>query len=259
MKSTVLELTQEILSSMDSDEINSITDTTEALQVVAIIKRCYFDIVSRLELPEHFSLFELTASGDSGKPTLMTLPSDVINLLWIKYDKIADGETAAKIQDVKYQDPELFFQHMYNLDTDEDNVFSSTLVVGSDTLPIYGLDDKAPDFWTSLDDLTLIFDSYDSEVDTTLQKAKTVCYGQKTATWTQSDGFTPDLDAEQFSMLLNKAKSLAWAELKQTDHALARKEARDQMIHSQRAKLAVPHKDRLGYLNELPNYGRRTR
>lgn len=257
MKSTVLELTQEILSSLDSDEINSITDTTEALQVVAIIKRCYFDIASRLELPEHFALFELTASGDSLKPTLMTVPSDVINLLWVKYDKIADGETASKIQEVHWKDPEQFFIDMYNLDSDQDNVVTSSLLSGSDSIPIFCLDDKAPEYWTSLDDATIIFDSYDADVDTTLQKSKTVCYGQKTAAWTQSDGFTPDLDAEQFSLLVNKAKALAWSELKQADHALARKEARDQMIHSQPSKLAIPRQDTFGYLRNLPDYGRK--
>ncbi len=257
MKSTVLELTQEILSSLDSDEINSITDTTEALQVVAIIKRCYFDIASRLELPEHFSVFELTASGDNAKPTMMTLPSDVVNLLWVKYDKIADGETASKVRDVAWKDPEQFFKDMYAIDADQDNVVTYNLVSGSDSIPVFSLDDKAPDYWTSLDDYTLIFDSYDAEVDTTLQKAKTVCYGQKTALWTQSDSFTPDLDAEQFSLLLNKAKALAWAELKQADHALARKEARDQMIHSQPSKLAIPRQETFGYLRDLPDYGRK--
>jgi hypothetical protein len=259
MKSTVLELTQEILSAMDSDEINSITDTTEALQVVAIIKRCYWDIVSRLELPEHFSLFELTASGDSSKPTLMYLPSDVLNVLWIKYDKIADGDTASLIQPVKYKNPEDFFEQMYQLDTDQTNVVDFSLVVGSDSLPIFCLNDKAPEWWTSLDDYTFIFDSYDADVDTTLQKSKTVAYGQKTATWTQSDSFTPDLDAEQFSLLLNKSKALAFAELKQSDHALARKEARDQMIHAERAKQALPHEDALSAMDKLPNYGRRAR
>lgn len=257
MKSTLLELTQEILSSLDSDEINAITDTPEALQVVAIIKRCYFDIASKEELPEHFSLFELTASGDNTKPVFMYLPSDVMNVLWIKYDKIATGETAPNVAPVVWKEPEVFFEHMYNLDPDADNVNSSALVVGSDSLPIFARDDKAPDFWTSLDDSTIIFDSYDSAVDTTLQKSKTVCYGQKTVAWTQSGSFTPDLDAEQFSMLLNKAKTLAWAELKQADHALARKEYRDQQIHSQRSKLALPHSDTC--IPAYPDYGRKKR
>lgn len=257
MKSTLLELTQEILSSMDSDEINSITDTTEALQVVAIVKRCYFDLASKMELPEHFGLFELTASGDNAKPTQMTLPSDVMNILWIKYDKIASGETAPRVRPVKWKEPEQFFEHMYGLDPDADNVVTSVLLSGSDSIPLFSLDDKAPEFWTSLDDYTIIFDSYDADVDTTLQKAKTVCYGQKTASWTQSDGFTPDLDAEQFSMLLNKAKALAWAELKQADHRLALKEYRDQKIHAERAKTAAPHDD--ARLAQYPDYGRKTR
>jgi len=36
-KKTVLDMVQDILSDMESDEVNSISDTTEALQVAQII------------------------------------------------------------------------------------------------------------------------------------------------------------------------------------------------------------------------------
>ncbi len=42
-KMTLLEVVQEILSDMNSDNVNSINDTIEAQQVVQIAKRTYFN------------------------------------------------------------------------------------------------------------------------------------------------------------------------------------------------------------------------
>ena len=44
-KLTLLEMTQDIMSDMDSDEINSINDSVEALQVAQIIKTTYYNII----------------------------------------------------------------------------------------------------------------------------------------------------------------------------------------------------------------------
>jgi hypothetical protein len=51
VKYTLLELTQRILESMDSDEVDSIEDSPESLAVANIIKECYFDILGKLDLP----------------------------------------------------------------------------------------------------------------------------------------------------------------------------------------------------------------
>ena len=85
MKYTLLQLTQDILSNMSSDEINSISDSAESLQVATIIKQKYYDIVSRGDLPEHNQLFQLNASLDPLKPTVMTVPDGVGHIEYIKY------------------------------------------------------------------------------------------------------------------------------------------------------------------------------
>lgn len=255
-KQTLLELTQEVLSSLDGDEVNSISDTTESAQVATIVRRVYYDIISRSNLPEHFDLFELTASGDSLKPTLMYRPARVNQLIWIKYDKIMDGETAPNYQMVDYKDPTSFLAMMDSLNTDETDVASFTHTIEGDSITFNYRNDKAPDWWTSFDDYTFVFDSYDAEVDTTLQKNKTKCYGLVDVTWTHNDAFTPDLDAQQFSLLVNEAKSLAWAELKQAQHMKAEQSARRQWIHLQQSKNALPAK-RGEFFSNLPNYGRR--
>lgn len=78
-------MTQDILSSMSSDEVNSISDTAESLQIANIIKTKYFDIMSRSALPENNQLFQLQPSGDNLKPVLMFIPDNVNNMEWIKY------------------------------------------------------------------------------------------------------------------------------------------------------------------------------
>lgn len=254
MKYTLLELTQTILSSMDSDEVNSIADTTEAMQVATIIRTAYFDILNRANLPEHTSLITLDASGDNTKPTLMTVPSTVKEVLWIKYNKATVEDTDINMQDVLFLPLESFLNIMYQLDPDADNVESFTHTIGSDTFTVLYYNDRGPSYYTTFDDNTILFDSYDTEVDTTLQKSKTLAAAKLVIPFTISDSFTPDLDEPQFALLLNEAKSLAWAELKQTQHPKAEQSARRGWVNMQKNKYAVkPESD----FEKLPNFGRR--
>src|SRR5712671_1691460 len=85
MKLTVLQLTQNILSDLDSDAVNSISDTTESLQVAYIIQQVYNNIVARDSLPEHSKLFQLTPSTDNTKPVLMYRPDNISKIEWMKY------------------------------------------------------------------------------------------------------------------------------------------------------------------------------
>lgn len=87
MKLTLLEMVQSILSSMDSDEVNSIDDTIEAQQVAYVIKSVYNDISTFIDLPEQDKIFQLEPSGDPDKPTVMLIPANFGDLQWIKYNK----------------------------------------------------------------------------------------------------------------------------------------------------------------------------
>ena len=74
MRYTLKEMVDTILSAMESDEVNSISDTQESNQVVLILRSLYYDIANDIGLPEHSTFVELNASGDNTKPTLMTCP-----------------------------------------------------------------------------------------------------------------------------------------------------------------------------------------
>src|SRR6266446_8280038 len=85
MKFTLLDLTQSILSALNSDEVNSIGDTTESLQVAECIRTSYLNMLGRYDLPEHNQLFQLTPSDDPFKPTLMYRPEGINRIEWLKY------------------------------------------------------------------------------------------------------------------------------------------------------------------------------
>lgn len=249
-KQTLLGMTQDILSSIDGDEVNSITDNVESMQVARIIRSCFRTITSRTSIPEHHELFELESSGSSGRPTLMTLPTNVVSFDWVKYNQIAEDEDDANFQMMTPLSLANFLERMHELKETDDNVGTFTV----SGVEYYYTDDKAPEYYTSPDDLTFIFDSYDAEVDTILQGSKTLAYGEVDPTFSLQDSFTPDLDAKQFDLLFNESKALAFAEMKQAQHVKAESNARQGWIQLQKRKDNV-----LGDLSDMrriPNFGR---
>src|SRR5882757_803134 len=85
MKRTLLDYTQNILSALSSDEVNSISDTTESMQVAEILKTTYYNIISRTEFTSHRQLIQLDPSLDANNPVLMFVPQGIGRIEWLKY------------------------------------------------------------------------------------------------------------------------------------------------------------------------------
>lgn len=254
MKKTLLDLVQTVLSSLDSDEINSINDTVESQQVAKLVETAFYDIASRGALPEHKDLFELTASGDITKPTVMSLPDKVRHMEWLKYNKTdAANSVTANFSLITFAPLRDFLNITHSFSLSESNVGTFSLVREGDSIEFLYKNDKHPDYYTTFDDRTIVFDSYNSNEDSTLQKSKTLGYGELGVSFQMQDTFVPDLDEQQFALLLNQVKVLAFAELKQTPHPVAGGNSRKQWINMQKTKYSIPP----SALDRLPNYGRR--
>lgn len=240
MKYTNLQLVQTILSSMDSDEVDSVDDTPESLQVLAILRTVYYDIAALGQLPRDNDLFQLQASGDATKPVTMFIPAGVEEIEWLKYDYATFDQPATLYQPLKPLPLWEFINQVSGLDPSTSNITSYHHLVGSDNFKLYCRNDIPPCYYTTANDNTILFDGYDSTVDTTLQSSKTMGWGKKGFTWSDADGFVPPLDDVQSQRLLHEAKSLAFAELKQTQHVKAEKSARDIKIAQQSSKYKLP-------------------
>lgn len=357
-KLTLLDMTQTILSSLDSDGVNSVGDTVESLQVASIIKNKYYDILTRADLPEQQVLYQLDPSLDFTKPTQMLVPEGAAKISWIKY---FDSNPNNSQQVSQFG----AFSHGLNIDLDDSSGWSTTsttsntiglgtkvFTVASSTLPIiagqsvtatsgintmfgtvtsyvgttltinvisftgsgtfnswtitnnnalhnvpgykyvtilpidqfldminrflpgdnnvrsfvftegglnftfYYKNDIQPQFCTVIENSFVIFDSYDSDFDTTLQASKTLVYGQKLTPFQMVDGFIPDMDDNQFPLLINEAKALAFFEMKQVPHSKAEQEVKRQWSAVQKNK-SIAGKPTA--FDALPNYGRTPR
>lgn len=254
---TLLDYVQDIASSLDSEEVNSFDDSVESAQIANIVKTVYHDIASRADLPEHYTVFELTASGTDARPVMMHKPSNIRSILWLKYNKVAYGDTDPVWEDIPFLPLDKFLEHTYAMKPSDADVASFDYSVGSepDSITFVYRSDKAPSYFTTYDDSTLLFDSYDSEVDTTLQKTKTLCYGLKDQTFTMSNTFVPFLDRDLSMLLLNESKVLAFSELKQVGHDIAKQWAARGWTKIQKSKRNVDHDT--SELSRAPNYGRK--
>jgi hypothetical protein len=115
--------------------------------------------------------------------------------------------------------------------------------------------DRSPLFYTTFDDDQLIFDAYESAVDSTLQKAKTYCWGQLEPSFALADGTVPDLNTQQTDLLFNEAKSQCFAELKQTENVKAERRARTGWVLSKRrTNSKTPNQSEYDL---MPDYGRK--
>ena len=205
---TLLQMVQDILYDMDSFEVDSIADVVEARQVASIIQSTYYNIITRANLPEHQKIFSLTASGDDDLPILMYRPDSVAKIDWIQYNTSEDTELDYNYVTIV---PLEQFISLTKFNTEDDDV--NTCTIDGQTYLFKTAD--APKYCTILKNYYILFDAYNSAVDTTLQASKTKCFGLTIPDFDLTDSFIPDLDDTQFPLLLNEAKSTAFLRMKQ--------------------------------------------
>lgn len=244
---TLLEIVQDILNDMDSDEVNSINDTVEALQVAQIIQTTYEDITTHRDWPHLHIITNLTASSDADKPTHMTVNTAVMYVEWVKYNVRKATDTKDTFIDMTWMEPKDFVDMLNTRNSSADNIKS---VTDDNGVTLLILDDTAPAYYTSFDDETLVLDAYDTEVDTTLQGSKSQIGIYKEAAFSLTDAFIPDLPSKAFPYLVAEAKSVAFNALKQ---AVNQKE--EQRSRRQRTYLAR-EKWRNNGATKAPSYGR---
>ncbi len=102
-KMTLLEMVQDIMSDMNDDDVNAISDTIESLQVAQIVKSVYFEMMANKNWPHLKKLDNLESSNEAAKPTHMKLPDLVKELEWIEYNKRTEAApTKSRYELVKY-------------------------------------------------------------------------------------------------------------------------------------------------------------
>lgn len=222
MAETLLDIVQEILSDSDGDEVNSITDTEESEQCAKIVISTYQAMMSNSIWPHTRRLVQLVPYSDNTQPTHMSLDENIKELISIYYDKKQSTDTQKKYEEVKYKSPDDFLRYVHQRRSDDAAVMT---VVDPSGVELFIRNDQAPSYFTSFDDVTLVFDSYDSSVDSTLQSSKVQALAYIIPVLNLLDNAEPDLPIDAFSALKEQAKSVFQFRLRQIQDIKAEQEA----------------------------------
>ena len=219
---TLLEIVQEILDEMDGDLVNSIYDTDESEQVAKIVRATYRNIVSNTNWPSHRRVTKLVAASDTDRPTHASLADEVKELVEVYYDTVKSGETRKNYTKMSYLSPEEF---LYKTNMRNSTDADVDIIIDTSGVEFLIQTNKAPSYFTSFDDTNIVFDSYDSDVDTTIQTSKMQAIAYVMTELSLSDTSTPDLPPDALAMLLEESKSRAQAKLRQFNDVKSEQEA----------------------------------
>jgi len=244
MRRTLLSMTQSILSDMDSEGVNSISDTVEAMQVASVIEDTYYNIISARDIPEHRQLVKLVSLSDNTKPTHFTYPSNTRKLVELRYN--VSATSVADYSVIAYVEPMVFLNRMQDGST-------GTLMVpdASANTNLYIRTDVSPTYYTSFDDDHIVMNSYDASIEATLKNDKTRAFGYILPSFSQTDSFKPDLDDVMLPYLLAEAKSACFSLFKSGSDPKVEQSARRLKSYLQNDMFKTKKE------NERPNYGRR--
>ena len=221
-KMTLLEIVQDILNDMSSDFVNSIDDTEESMQVAQIVKATYVAMMSNRNWPHLKGTVAITSYADSDLPTHMKVVEDIKELVFINYNRALSGETRKRYEEVRWEESDAF---LYRLNSENNDADEVDVITDPSGIELLIRTDRGPQYFTSFDDETLVFNSYDSEVEATLQSSKVQAQAYVMPSWTHTDAAVPDLPAEAFTALLEEAKSRASLKLNQEADQKAEQES----------------------------------
>ena len=242
MKRTLLEIVQSILNDMDSEAVNSISDTVEASQIASVVEDTYYNIIAARDIPEHKQLLALTSLSSTARPTHFQYPNNTKEIEKLFYNVGTSGDSW---KEIRFVEPLDFLNRM---DSTASGVTVVTDVAGA--TPLYIRNDRMPSYYTTFDDEHIVFDAVDTSVETILQGSKTRAYGTVYPTFSQTDSFQPDLDDTMLPYLLAESKSVCFSLFKSVSDPKVEQSARRLKSYVQNDSYRTKRE------NKRPNYGR---
>lgn len=230
-KMTNLGMVQNILSSMDSDNVNGISDTEEAIQVFEILRETYYEIISRRKWKTFEKTRLMDQVVDSTKPTKFKIPDQVVRINCFRYQTFKEDTDPQEPswKELNYLFPCDFIDHVQSRNPVQLDTRIET-TTNDDGVTMYILNDVEPEFWTSFDDRFIYLDNWVKADGTTVVSPRTSVKVTEQSIYPVLDADIPDLPVEMFSLLLSEAKSICWLNFKGTPNQKAEQIARRQYI-----------------------------
>lgn len=242
---------QEYLDSTSGFYVDSIFETDESQQVAKIAERVYYRMLQQFpDLLFTMKDTNLDAVSDPDKPNFLLIPKQIqeIQESEIYYNVSEfDGDTL-QYRKIQYVTPKQFLELTAKR---SDSTSNSRVVEGFDSNRMVIYTDRFPQYCTSFDGKYVVFDSFNSQHDTTMQASKSRVVATEQPVFLQENDFVipiPEHLSETYlDMFLDEAYNLVY----QQPNAMLSQRAR-----SARIKLQQDSKT-LGGGRAKRSYGRR--
>ena len=207
MPMNLQEIVARVAEFVNASRVDSIYDTDESLKIAKIVKETFEEMVLSQEIQTALELFHLQSASNSPAKTKLYLPDKALTLDIVKYTN-KDGKIYAPV----YLEPMEFVSRSLDLDVTMDTVET---VVDTEAGITYNIqNNKDPSFYTLIEGKYLILDSYNGDVEDTVQGRKALVYGHTLPEFELKDEFVPDLQEQQFPVLVSRSKTAADMELR---------------------------------------------
>ena len=250
-KITLLEIVQDILSDADSDDVNSINDTVESDQCARLVRDTYLQICDLHDIEYTKKVDTLNASSAT-TPTVMTRPAGFHSIEFVKYNVKTTAGGDQDFARIHYMEVEDFLERAHSLSVSDTNVQEMTLSTGL-IIPIYN--DRAPKYYTVMDNGAdeLVFDAFNSALETNLQESKSLIYGTQRPSLTLADSSTLDLPEHLETLVKREARAMFFDLYKDGATREIDRTRRRAEVRAQRHRNIVKNTDN----DNIPNYGRK--
>jgi len=229
-KMTLLEMTQNVLSAMSSDEVSSIGDTVESMQVAEEIRNSFYQLYTNFNIPELEGMIHLESFSNPEMPHILKIPENVASISWLKYHDHRNNE----FRYVDWMEPEEFIHRIVHQSTSDYGLYAPVRLLPGSPIMFSIKANKSPRYYTVFDDPTiLVFDSYDAEHDSHLTASDSLAWGRKNVEFELTDDYIPPIDANMFPHLLAEAKSACFINIKEVSNSKEEQRARRQLVRSQ--------------------------
>lgn len=250
MSTTVLDIVQNVLFYIDGDEVNNIGDTIESQKIAKFVEKAYNEIVDEFDLQNVKQLFQLDGLSDLDKPAIMRIPDGIHSIEWIKYNVRTANDDRDNYVTILQLEPPDFIDHVLQRNID------GTEMVVANNVAIKIANDRGPSYWCSFNGVDVVFDSYDSGVDSTLQSSKTNCYGQGRPQLVLDDTTPIPLPPRFITLLQNEVNKTAFDIEKSGIPISVMQASNSSRVRSQRTRFV----DRMNRERDnRPDYGRKRR
>lgn len=230
-KYNLLQMVQRVARAINSDEISELHETVEADDIQNILIDCLDEMLGRQDWEFLKDRPYQLLPGTNALS--LSVPSDISRIQKIRYRADSEPGDIAQYRTVSYMSASEFLDMMQKHNPAE----ADSVTVTVNGVPLVGKNNRPPRYWTSFDESTVYFDSYEGTLDPTgVDPAKTAVLASVYPDLAHGDDPTwvAPMPEKLFAQWYQEAVAEASVQLRQFENPRAERRSRRLFISNSR-------------------------